>query len=62
MWKMKNPCKILVRKTKEKRPLSRSKSIMEGNTEMIKKKQDERVCTGFNWLRIGSTRRLLSTQ
>jgi hypothetical protein len=53
-----NAYRNLVVTPKEKLPLERLSRVLEGNIKM-ELKQDGRVLSGFIWLRVGSSSRLL---
>lgn len=52
-----NAYRNLVENPEEKPPLDRPSPVLEGNIKMDLK-QDGRVLSGFNWLRVGSSGRL----
>jgi hypothetical protein len=56
---MRNANKILVEESEGKRPLGRPMPRWEYNTEWILGTLGGRVWTGFTWLRIGTSDRLL---
>jgi hypothetical protein len=51
--------RVLVGKPEGKMPLGRPRGRWEGNTNMVLKKEDGMVWTGFTWLRIGTSEGLL---
>jgi hypothetical protein len=61
MWPKweRNTCKVLVGKHERKRQLSRPRHRWEENITGILKKLEGRVWTGFFWLRIGRSDRLM---
>jgi hypothetical protein len=52
---MRNVNKILDKKPAVKRPLGRVGHRSEDNTRMGLKKKDEKLWTGFIWLRVGTS-------
>jgi hypothetical protein len=62
MGKMRNVYTVPVGKPEGKRPLQRPKHRQGIILQQILKKWDVRVWTGFSWLRMESSGRLLCTQ
>jgi len=59
MGEMKNTFKILVGKLEGKEPLGRHKRVCEDNIRMDLRETLREMWTGYVWLRIGTSSRLL---